>query len=301
MVDRSPELFSTAGPGASGDAADAAATITVDALVSDPADERVAAFMGLRDRDLRLRARATARSEEPQEAVFVAEGDPVVARAVRAGYRLITLLADATRTQPFPDGVAEAAETVYGAGPAVLERITGLGVHRGCLGLFARRELPSVHEVIAPARRLLVMERVVNPINLGVIVRSAVGLGLDAMVLDEASVDPLYRRASRVAMGEVFDFPYARVDGFPEDLQILKDAGFVICALTPAPDAVAIDELSFDPDQKVALLLGSEGPGLTAATMAASDHRVVIPLSGRVDSLNVGAAAAIACYAITRA
>lgn len=300
MVDGSPELLtSDTAPTPRSD--DGAERVAVEAVIDDPADARVASFMGLRDRDLRLRARATAASDEPQEAVFVAEGDPVVARAVRAGYRLITLLVDATRTQPLPEGVAEAAGVVYGAGPTVLERITGLGVHRGCLGVFARRELPSVQEVIAPARRLLVLERVVNPINLGVIVRSAVGLGLDAMVLDEASVDPLYRRASRVAMGEVFDFAYARVRRFPEDLQLLKDAGFVVCALTPAPDAVAIDELSFEPDQKVALLLGSEGPGLTDATMEASDHRVVIPLAGRVDSLNVGAAAAIACYAITRA
>lgn len=291
MVEPSGELVDAVPP----------APVAVDAVVVDPSDERVASFMGLRDRDLRLRARATAASDDPQEAVFVAEGDPVVARAVRAGYELRTLLVDATRTQELPEGVREAADVVYGAGPAVLERITGLGVHRGCLGVFARRALPSLDEVLAPARRLLVMERVVNPINLGVIVRSAVGLGMDAMVLDEASVDPLYRRASRVAMGEVFDFPYARVKSFPEGLDALHDAGFVVCALTPAPDAVPIDQLSFAPDQKVALMLGSEGPGLTDATMAACDHRVVIPLSGRVDSLNVGAAAAIACYAITRA
>ena len=279
--------------------------VRLDAIVQDPSDERVASFMGLRDRDLRLRARATAASDDPQEAVFVAEGDPVVERAVRAGYRLITLLVDATRSQPLPEPIAEAVVEcggeVLGAGPQVLERITGLGVHRGCLGVFARRDLPSAEQVVGGARRLLVLERVVNPINLGVIVRSAVGLGLDAMVLDEASVDPLYRRASRVAMGEVFDFPYARVRRFPEGLDMVHAAGFVTCALTPAPDAVPIDSLRFGAEEKVALLLGSEGPGLSDATMSACDHRVVIPLSGRVDSLNVGAAAAIACYAITRA
>lgn len=278
-----------------------AQVVEVDDVVVDPSDPRVAAFVGLRDRDLRLRARATAASDDPQEAVFVAEGDPVVQRAVRAGYRLVTLLVDATRTRPLPEGVREAAGEVFGAGPAVLERITGLGVHRGCLGVFARREPPSLDEVIAGARRLLVLERVVNPINLGVIARSAVGLGMDAMVLDEASVDPLYRRASRVAMGEVFDFPWTRVRRFPEGLDALREAGFTLCALTPAPDAVPIDELRFAPDERVALLLGSEGPGLTDETMAACDVRVVIPLSGRVDSLNVGAAAAIAFYAITRA
>lgn len=270
------------------------------AVVDDPADERIADFVGLRDRDLRLRARATSADDNPLDAVFVAEGDPVVARALRAGYELTTLLVDATRTQPLPDGVESSGAVVYGAGPEVLERITGFGVHRGCLGIFVRRELPSVAQVLRGARRVLVMERVVNPVNLGVMVRSAVGLGIDAMVLDDASVDPLYRRASRVAMGEVFDFPYARGGRFPAGLDEIAGAGFTLLALTPAPDAEPIDALRFGPDERVALVLGSEGPGLTDATMARCDRRVVIPLAGRVDSLNVGAAAAIACYAITR-
>jgi tRNA G18 (ribose-2'-O)-methylase SpoU len=232
--------------------------------------------------------------------VFVAEGDPVVARAIRAGYPLVSLLVDATRTQPLPEGVEASGAPVYGAGPAVLERITGLGVHRGCIGVFERRAVPELGEVLGRSRRLLVMERVVNPINLGVIVRSAVGLGMDAMVLDDASVDPLYRRASRVAMGEVFDFPYARAGRFPGALDVIAEHGFTLVALTPAADAEPIDRVSFEPAERVALVLGSEGPGLTDATMARCDRRVVIPLAGRVDSLNVGAAAAIACYALTR-
>lgn len=235
------------------------------------------------------------------ESVFVAEGDPVVVRALRAGYELRTLLIDATRTQPLPDEVARADATVFGAGPDVLRRITGLGVHRGCMGVFLRRDLPSVSDVLVGARRVLVLEHVVNPINLGVICRSAVGLGMDGLILDEASVDPLYRRASRVAMGEVFEFPYARAGRFPEGLGELRSAGFSLVALTPAEGAESIDTVEFEPDERVALVLGSEGPGLTGATLAACDRRVSIPLSGNVDSLNVGAAAAIACYAITRA
>ena len=269
--------------------------------IDDPDDARIADFVGLRDRDLRLRARATATTADPQESVFIAEGDPVVARAVRAGYRLVAVLVDATREVPLPDEVIAAGGVVYGAGPEVIRRITGLGVHRGCMGVFERRPERSVAEVLAVSRRLLVLEAVVNPINLGVIVRSAAGLGMDAMVLDESSVDPLYRRASRVAMGEVFDFPYARSGSFPEGLDELAAAGFTLVALTPAADATSIDDLAFGPDEKVALVLGSEGPGLTDATMTRCDLRVAIPLAGRVDSLNVGAAAAIACYAITRA
>lgn len=271
------------------------------AVVEDPDDPRIADFVGLRDRDLRLRDRAASTSDDRQDAVFVAEGDPVVERAVRAGYTLRAVLVDATRAQPLPEPVAAAGAVTYGAGPDVLRRITGLGVHRGCIGVFDRRPVPPVAEVLADARRVLVLERVVNPINLGVIGRSAAGLGIDAMVLDDSSVDPLYRRASRVAMGEVFDLPYARAGRFPDGLDLVAAAGFTLVALTPAPDAESIDDLRFGPDERVALVLGSEGPGLTASTMERCDRRVVIPLSGRVDSLNVGAAAAIACYAITRA
>lgn len=275
--------------------------VSPDLVVTDPADERIHEFVGLRDRDLRVRGRATAATETPLDAVFVAEGDPVVARAVRAGFELVTLLVDATRTHPLPDGVEAAAEVIYGAGPEVLQRITGMGVHRGCLGVFRRRPLPSLDDVLAGARRVLVMERVVNPINLGVIARTAVGLGMDAMVLDDASVDPLYRRASRVAMGEVFEFPYARAGRFPAGLDAVGDAGFTLVALTPADGAESIDDITFGVDERVALVLGSEGPGLTDEAMERCDRRVSIPLSGNVDSLNVGAAAAIACYAITRA
>lgn len=271
------------------------------AVIDDPADPRIVDFVGMRDRDLRLRERATAASDDPQESVFVAEGDPVVERAVRAGYRLRALLVDATRTLPLPPSVAATGAVTYGAGPDVLYRITGLGVHRGCMGVFERRPVPSVAEVLADARRVLVLEAVVNPINLGVIGRSAAGLGIDAMVLDDASVDPLYRRASRVAMGEVFDLPYARAGRFPAGLDSVADAGFTLVALTPAADAESIDDLSFGPEEGVALVLGSEGPGLSDETMRRCDRRVMIPLSGRVDSLNVGAAAAIACYAVTRA
>lgn len=275
--------------------------LRIPVVVDDPDDPRIRDFIGLRDRDLRLRDRATSADPEPQSSMFVAEGDPVVARAVRAGYALREVLVDATRTAPLPPEVVATGAVVYGAGPDVLYRITGLGVHRGCIGVFERRPLLSVAEVIAGTRRILVLERVVNPINLGVITRSAVGLGMEALVIDDASVDPLYRRASRVAMGEVFEFPYARAGRFPEGLAPVVDAGFTLVALTPAEGAEPIDHVSFGPDERVALVLGSEGPGLTEETMAACHRRVSIPLAGTVDSLNVGAAAAIACYAMTRA
>ncbi|MCU1453470.1 MAG: rRNA methyltransferase [Acidimicrobiales bacterium] len=264
-------------------------------LIADPDDPRVAEFMGLRDHDLRRRR------ESPGgelAGIFIAEGDLVVERAVRAGYRLRSLLVDATRTQPLPVDPGDAP--VFAAGPDVVRRITGMGVHRGVMASCDRRPVPPAHDVVAGAHRLVVLEGVTNPTNLGVIARSAVALGIDGLLLDPSCSDPLYRRASRVAMGEVFALPYARVPRAPEGFDVLRDAGFEIVALTPDPAAEPIDVLAPAPDDRVALVLGAEAPGLRAGTLAAADRRVRIPLHPGVDSLNVAAAAAIACYVLAR-
>jgi tRNA G18 (ribose-2'-O)-methylase SpoU len=263
--------------------------------VDDPADERIEEFIGLRDADLRRRREAAGGD---LAGIFIAEGDIVVERALRAGYRLRSLLVDATRTSPLPDGLP--AVPVYAAGPALVLRITGMAMHRGCIASFDRRPVPSAAEVLAGATRVVVLENLNNPTNLGVIARSAVGLGADALILDPSCCDPLYRRASRVAMGEVFGLPYAYTERFPAGLGVVTDAGFSLVALTPDPSAEPIDDLAFAPDEKVALVLGAEGPGLTDATMARVGRRVRIPIHGGVDSLNVGAAAAIACYVLGR-
>ena len=262
----------------------------------DPDDPRIAEYTGLRDHHLRRRR------ESPGgdlEGIFVAEGDIVVERALRAGYRIISALVDATRTRPLPD-VVPASTPVFAAGPEVVRRITGMAVHRGMMAVMARRPVPSPDAVLGDATRVVVLERVVNPTNLGIIARSARGLGADPLLLDPASVDPLYRRASRVAMGEVFGLPYARLPHFPEGLDLVTDHGFGLVALTPDPTAEPIDDLAFAPDEKVALVLGSEGPGLADETMSRIGRRVRIPLHGDVDSLNVAAAAAIACYVLGR-
>jgi tRNA G18 (ribose-2'-O)-methylase SpoU len=287
-----------------------------------PADPRIADFVGLRDRDLARRPRR-------RPGVFVAEGDMVVARALRAGYRLRALLVDATRTDPLPPEVPPDVP-VYGAAPPVLERITGLGVHRGLLGCFDRRPPRTAADVLDGARRVVVLERVSNPTNLGVILRSAAGLGLDAVLLDPTCSDPLYRRTSRVAMGEGYAFPWAWVPRLPEGLAVLRERGFRLVALTPAADAVPIDALGLhDGDEgaadgadggggaegegggggeegetgggrRVALLFGSEGPGLSPETLAAADVRATIPMRAGVDSLNVGVAAGIAFWELRR-
>ncbi|MEM7341192.1 MAG: RNA methyltransferase [Actinomycetota bacterium] len=265
--------------------------------VDDPLDRQIEVFQGLRDHVLRRRR------EEPggdMDGVFVAEGDLVVERAVAAGYRLLSVLVDGRRTRELPACVTDDIP-VYAAGPEVLQRITGYHLHRGMLACFARRPVPHAPEVIAAATTMVVIEGVNNPTNLGVILRCAAGLGVDAFLLDPTCCDPLYRRSGRVSMGEAFALPYARLDPFPDGLAPLRRADVRLLALTPAADADDIGRLALEPDEPVALLLGAEGPGLTAETLGAADRRLQIPMSGAVDSINVGSAAAVAFYAVQQA
>lgn len=288
--------------------------------VDDPDDPRIAEFVGLRERALRQGRRpadpryplpdphgATGGTGGPAAGVFVAEGDIVVERALQAGYRLRCLLVDATRRDPLPRAVEAAATRapavpVYAASPAVLRRITGLGVHRGILGSFDRRPPRPAGELLAdPAvRRIVVLERVSNPTNLGVVLRSARGLGIDAALLDPTCTDPLYRRVSRVAMGEGYAFPWAVLPRLPGGLDPVREAGFRLVALTPDPAATPVDALAPGPEDRVALLLGAEGSGLSPDTMAAVDVRAGIPMRAGVDSLNVGVAAGIAFWVLGR-
>jgi tRNA G18 (ribose-2'-O)-methylase SpoU len=267
--------------------------------IDDPRDPRIAPFVGLRDRELARRPP----SGDP--GVFIAEGDVVAERAIRAGYELRAVLVDATRTDPLPAGT-DARLPVYAAAPAVLQRITGLGVHRGLLACFDRRPPRPAAELVAAARRVAVLERVSNPTNLGVILRSAAGLGMDAVLLDPTCSDPLYRRTSRVAMGEGYGFPWAWIPRLPGGLDVLRAHGFRLVALTPEDGAVPLDELALDGADdlvadRVALLFGAEGPGLSPETLAAADVRAGIPMRGGVDSLNVGVAAGIAFWVLGRA
>ncbi len=263
--------------------------------VSDPGDGRIVEFMGLRDAELRRRREGAGGD---LAGIFVTEGDIVVERALRAGYVARAVLVDATRTAALPAALGEVP--VFAANPALVLAITGMGVHRGALVSFDRRPVPPVAEVLATATRVVVLEHLTNPTNLGVIARSAAALGADALILDPSSCDPLYRRASRVSMGEVFALPYAVSDRFPDGLDPLVDAGFQLLALTPDPAAEPIDDVTFAPEEKVALVLGAEGPGLTDATMERIGRRVRIPIHNDVDSLNVAAAAAVACYVLGR-
>ena len=260
--------------------------------INDPDDPAIAAYLGLRDRELKVVGAGA-----DGLGTFVAESDLVVERALRAGYRMRSVLVDSTRWARDPLAVPEDV-TVYAAAPSVVRAITGMGVHRGSLALFDRRPTHPVDDIVRHASRLIVLDGVMNPINLGVMVRSAIGLGADGMVLDDRCVDPLYRRSSRVSMGEVFAFPYAWASTTLAAVGCARDAGFTTVALTLEEGAIDIAEVPAIAGQRVALVLGSEGPGLGAEAAQACDVRATIPLHGAVDSLNVGAAAAIAMYVV---
>jgi tRNA G18 (ribose-2'-O)-methylase SpoU len=261
--------------------------------VADPRDPRLADYVGLTDSVRRLK-------HEPEAGFFIAEGQLVMRRAVRAGLQPRSLLLAPNRVDDLLGELTGLDCPVYVATPDVLVAVTGFHVHRGALGSFARPPARSATELLAGAKRVLVLEEVNSPTNLGAVFRSAAGLGMDAVVLSPTCCDPLYRRAVRVSMGEVLAVPYAYADSWPGGLEDLRSAGFRLIALTPAVDATPLDEVAVGADDRVAVLLGAEGPGLTSAALHASDLRVRIPMSAGVDSLNVGAAAAVACWALGR-
>jgi len=189
---------------------------------------------------------------------------------------------------------------VYSASYDVLRRLTGFNVHRGALASFHRKPLPAVGDLLNDAHRLVVVEDIVNHTNLGAIFRCAAALGIDSVVLSPSSADPLYRRSVRVSMGAVFTLPYARADAWPGVLDEVRAAGFTTVALTPAADAVDLDKVRYDDDARLALLLGTEGEGLSDRVLSASDVRVRIPMSGGVDSVNVAVAAAVTFWVLGR-
>jgi tRNA G18 (ribose-2'-O)-methylase SpoU len=260
-------------------------------LITDSDDPRLADYRALTDVDLRTRF-------EAPHGLFIAEGELVLRRALNAGYRARSILVDAKRVGQVAD---LEAGPIFAADRVLLERLTGFHVHRGVLASFHRRPLPAADDLVTAARRLVLLEDVNSHTNLGAVFRGAAALGMDAVLLSPSCADPLYRRSVRVSMGEVFAVPYARLEPWPAALStVVGAAGFTVLALTPAPDAVPIQELTAAQRDRPALLLGAEGSGLSEAAMRAADARVVIPMRRGVDSLNIAAAAAVACWELTR-
>ena len=267
--------------------------------VDDPADPRLADYARLTDSSLRT-------SLEAAHGLFVAEGEKVIRRAIGAGYPVRSLLVTPDRLAGLADLATACVGPVYVTPHDVAERITGYRVHRGALASMARRALPEVGAVVAGHRRILVLEDLVDHGNVGAIFRCAAALGVGAVVLAPRCADPLYRRAVKVSMGAVFAVPYARMTDWYGGLAGLRAAGFRLLALVPDQSTAALDRVARRAGGgRVALMLGAEGDGLSSRWLSEADQSVCIPMSPDamalgVDSLNVVAAAAVACYALMR-
>ena len=261
--------------------------------VGDLSDPRLADFSHRTDVDLRR-----ARGGEP--GLYLAESLLVLERALRAGHEPRAVLALRGSVEPALALLGERAERVpVLTGPDdLLAGLTGYALHRGVVASLERPALPDPAELIAGARRVVVIENVVDPTNVGAIFRSVAGIGADAVLVTPSCSDPFYRRAIRVSMGTVLQVPWTRSPDWPALAPLLRGAGFETAALALTPDAVALRDYAARAPERVALVLGTEGEGLTAAALAASDVRVRIPMRHGVDSLNVAAAAAVAIFAL---
>jgi tRNA G18 (ribose-2'-O)-methylase SpoU len=240
---------------------------------------------------------------EPNPGIFIAESPKVIERALNAGYHPISFLIEKKEIGAQAEEIFARWESVpvYTAEFEVLKQLTGFGLTRGMLCAMERLSLKSVEEVCKNARRIAVLENVVNPTNVGAIFRSAAALNMDAVLLTPACSDPLYRRAARVSMGTVFQVPWTFFDkkkvSWPDGgIQLLKEMGFQTAAMALTDDSVSIDDKNLMAEEKLAIVLGTEGEGLAKHTIATCDYTVKIPMMHGVDSLNVAAASAVAFW-----
>ena len=239
---------------------------------------------------------------EPEPGFFIAESPKVIERALHAGYQPVSFLVE------HKDLEREAGEIlkkypdvpVYTAEYEILVKLTGFALTRGMLCAMRRNPLPLAEEICRNASRIAVLENVVNPTNIGAIFRSAAALHMDAVLLTGGCSDPLYRRAARVSMGTVFQIPWTYFDkktAWPgEGMQLLKNMGLKTAAMALRDDSVGIDNQTLQAEEKLAIVLGTEGDGLSSQTIADCDYTVKIPMSHGVDSLNVAAASAVAFW-----
>jgi tRNA G18 (ribose-2'-O)-methylase SpoU len=262
--------------------------------ITDGAHPALLDYAGLTDVALRSRI-------EPERGLYIAESRFVIARAIEAGHEPRSFLCSEKWLPSIEPYAARWPDVpVFVGTDAVLEEVAGFHVHRGALAAMRRPEPRSVAEVIAGARRVAVLENLVNHTNVGAVFRSAAAMGVDAVLVSPRCADPLYRRSVRVSMGSVFQVPWAPVNEWPGGLAELREAGFVIAALALSEGAVPLDAFCRDLPERLALMLGTEGDGLSRGAMEGADVTVTIPMAAGVDSLNVAAASAVAFWA-TRA
>ncbi|CAB4612937.1 unannotated protein [freshwater metagenome] len=263
--------------------------------VTASGDARLRDYIDLTDVALRT-------SFEAEHGLYIAESEKVILRALRAGYEPRSILMSDRWLERMTGLIEEVAQRfpstpVFIAEESELEKIAGFHVHRGALASMKRRELPNVKSLISNgARRIVILDGVVDHTNVGAIFRSVAGMGADAVLITDQCADPFYRRSIRVSMGTVFQVPWTRID-WERDLPSLKDSGFTIAALALTAESISLEELVNRSLERLAWVLGSEGGGLSKDTMAQCDLVVNIPMAGGVDSLNVAAASAVALWA----
>ena len=232
--------------------------------------------------------------ENPENAMFIGESPKVIERALDAGYEPVSILVERKHIEgEAKDIIARCGDVpVYTADFEVLTQLTGFQLTRGMLCALRRKKLPEAAEICKDAKRVAVLENVMNPTNVGAIFRSAAALGMDAVLLTNGSSNPLYRRAIRVSMGTVFQVPWT----FIENVSELKELGFKTCAMALREDTLSIRDPRLQAEPKLAVVLGTEGDGLADATISDCDYTVKIPMTHGVDSLNVAAASAVAFF-----
>ena len=273
--------------------------------MDDIHDDRLADYTRLTDVALRKKL-------ETDNGLYMAESSKVIQRAIAAGHRPRSILADERWLADLAPSLMKAGGDdeggdipVYVCGEEMLQAITGFHLHRGAIAAMNRPALAdprAVLEAVGPGpARVVVLENLVDHTNVGAIFRSAAALGVDAVFVTSDCADPLYRRSVRVSMGTVFQVPWTRIADWPRSVGLLSEFGYVTAALALTPESISLDSFSrLDvcraEDSKIALIVGAEGDGLRKSTMAAVDHSVVIPMAGGIDSLNVAAAMAVACW-----
>lgn len=261
--------------------------------VTDAADPRLADYRNLTDTALR-------RVQEPQGGLYIAESAKVIERAIAAGHVPRSVLVQQRWVAGIAEIIGGTDTPVYVVPDEVAEAVTGYAVHRGALASMHRPSLPTLAEILSDARLVLVLEDLIEHTNVGSAFRAAAGLGADAVLVSPRCADPLYRRSVKVSTGTVFQVPWTRIGEWTDTATQLHAAGFEIAALALSDDAVPLEDYAGKRPEKLALVMGTEGDGLSRTALDVADTVVTIPMHAGVDSLNVASAAAVALWALSR-
>jgi len=262
--------------------------------ITDPGDPRVSDYFTLTDVALRTKV-------EPERGLYLAESEKVIRRALAAGHRPRSFLMAQRWLTDLSDLVAQAESDgvpVYFAQHTVIEAMTGFHLHRGALASMHRPALLAPQVLLKNASRVVILEDIVDHTNVGAVFRSAAALGVDAVLITPRCADPLYRRAVRVSMGTVFQVPWTRIDRWPDGVQVLREHGFTVAAFALGDGAISLDDLAANQPDRLAMIFGTEGDGLSRLAVKGADLVVKIPMAGGVDSLNMAAASAVAIWAL---